>query len=65
MIFNINKDNNSLINSKNIINTNRNKSRDELSSKENDRMNTTNQVKKLMNGNIETNSKIGSDNDDK
>ena len=64
MIFNINKDNNSLINSKNIINTNRNKSRDELSSKENDRMNTTNQVKKLMNGNIETNSKIGSDNDD-
>jgi hypothetical protein len=27
-------------------------------------MNTTNQVKKLMNGNIETNSKIGSDNDD-
>ena len=64
MIFNINKDNNSLINSKNIINTNRNKRRDELSSKENDRMNTTNQVKKLMNGNIETNSKIGSDNDD-
>ena len=76
MIFDLKNNNNSLINSKEIINTNKKihhninntsdyKSGDELSSKENDVMGTADQDKKLVNGNIETNSKNHSDNDNK
>ena len=63
IIFDVNKYNNPLINSKKI--NSGYKSGDELNSKENDIMDTSIQVKKLINGNIETNSKNDSDNDDK